>query len=109
MTAQAGFLQFSSGLNIHVEIHSLTYHLPDLFLRAALNVSQSQGSKQKKKGDFGMPPATAAAYCTHPHTAEEEPRAQLWLLAFYLQKPEGLYREDDPRKQIPSPACWFTH
>lgn len=38
-----------------------------------------------------------AAYYTHPHTTEE-PRAQLWLLAFYLQKPEGLHREDDPRK-----------
>lgn len=57
-----------------------------------------------------MPSATPAAYCMHPHTIEEEPRALQWLLAFYLQKAEGLHREDDPRKQeILSLACWFAH
>lgn len=46
-----------------------------------------------------MPPATPAAFCTHPPTIEEEPRAQLWLLAFCFRNKraciEKMTREDN--------------
>lgn len=42
-----------------------------------------------------MPPATPAACCTPSHTVEEEPRARLWLLAFYPLPIEKMTQENN--------------